>query len=177
MRLWVKIGLFLSSYLPLFLILTLKNWLDCTLLAIFGIVCIYSLVWGIILFVVKKSTSDTFMVIEVENHSQDSLSYLVPYIIAFMNFDFDKWNDYVSLFIVLIIIFYIYVNSNLLYINPLLHIFNYRFYRIEAYDCGDAKKEHKLEINLISKHIVRLNEKIDAKEIDRTNNVFLGADK
>jgi hypothetical protein len=177
MRFWIKIGLFLSAYLPLFLILALKNWLDCILLAILCIVFFYSLVWGIMLFVVKKSTSESFIVAEVENHSQDSLSYLVPYIISFMNFDFDKWNDYASLGILLIIIFYIYINSNLLYINPLLHFFNYRFYRIEAYDCEDIEKEHKLEINLISKHIVKLNEKIAAKEIDRTNNVFLGADE
>lgn len=177
MRLWVKIGLFLSSYLPFFLILAIKNWLDYRLLVLFAIVFAYSLVWAILFLVLKKDTTDTFKITKIENRSHDSLTYLVPYIISFMNFDLSKWNDCASLLVLLVLIFYIYINSNLLYVNPILHVFGYRFYRVEACDCVDAEEKHKFEINLISNYNAIRGEKINVKKIESDNDVFLGVDK
>lgn len=73
MRLWVKVVLFLSSYLPLFLILTIKNWYNLYITLIFIIVCAYSLlVWVFIMS--KKGTVESYKVLKAENKTQERIS-------------------------------------------------------------------------------------------------------
>ena len=49
-----------------------------------------------------------------------------------MGIDFTQWKDLVALAILLVILFVVYINSDLLYVNPLLSFFNYRFYSAEV---------------------------------------------
>lgn len=176
MRLWVKIGLFLSSYLPLFLILTIRNWFNLYATILFGIAAIYSLIWALVFFTVKKGTSGKYKVIKVKNKVHESLNYLVPYIISFMGFDLSKWQDWTSLFILLFILFIIYSNSNLLYINPILLLFKYKIY--DAIVCSELLdcEKFKYEIFLITKKIINSNDDVALKDIDSDNSVFLGVD-
>jgi len=133
MKLFVKIGLFLSSYFPLFLILALRDWFNLwawILVIVVGIFCIF--IWLLLFRVSRSRTSEKYKVINSENRVRDSLNYLVPYIIAFMNFDLNRWQDSTALALLLYILFVVYVNSNLLYVNPLLSIFKYKIYYAEV---------------------------------------------
>lgn len=99
MRFRVKTGLFLSSYLPLFLILATKNWFNLYATGLFIFIAFYSCIWFLIIWVVKKETTDSFRIIRVENKTKDALNYLVPYIISFIGFDLNRWQDLAALFI------------------------------------------------------------------------------
>ena len=133
MRMWVKMGLFLSAYFPLFLILAIKNWFNIYAAALCIIAAIYSVsVWGVLLLLVKRNTFDVYKVVKIEDKTKDTLSYLIPYIISFMGIDFTQWKDLVALAILLVILFVVYINSDPLYVNPLLSFFNYRFYSAEV---------------------------------------------
>ena len=176
MRLWVKIGLFFSSYLPLFLILAIRNWFNIYATIFFGIAAAYSLIWALIFFAVKKGTAEKYKLVKVKNKVHESLNYLVPYIIAFIGFDLTKWQDWTSLFIMLFILFAVYSNSNLLYINPILLFFKYKIYDAEICNQLLGCEKSRYEIILITKKPINLNGEVTLKDIDNGNNVFLGVD-
>ena len=170
MKLFVKIGLFLSSYFPLFLILALRDWFNLwawILVIVVGIFCIF--IWLLLFRVSKSRTSEKYKIINSENRVRDSLNYLVPYIIAFMNFDLNRWQDSTALALLLYILFVVYVNSNLLYVNPLLSIFKYKIYYAEVTKPYISDRE---EIVIITtREHIRKDTMIDVKEINK--DVFL----
>lgn len=171
MRFWVKIGLFLSAYLPLFLILAIKNWLNIYAVSIFVLVALYSCVWFLMIWVVKKETVDLYHVVSVEDKTKDALTYLVPYIIAFIGFDMNRWQDLTALFILMIILFAVYVNSDLLYINPLLSMFGYQVYQIEVQKVAGFN-DLKWEITILSSDKMKVGNDIAVRDL--SDNVFLG---
>jgi len=172
MRFWVKIGLFLSAYLPLFLILAIKNWFNPYATAIFLFVTLYSCVWFFIIWVVKKETNDSFKIISVENKTKDALTYLVPYIISFIGFDLNRWQDLTSLFVLLVILFAVYAKSDLLYINPLLALFGYQVYRVEVKKIAAGCDDKKWDITVLTSEKMKVGD--DIKVRDLSENVFLG---
>ena len=66
MRFLVKVGLFISAYLPLFLILSVKNWYNVYLIILFVIISLYIFVWFLIFFIVKKQTYHNYVVMQTE---------------------------------------------------------------------------------------------------------------
>jgi len=168
MRLWVKGGLFLSSYLPLFLIMAIKNWFNLYLLLILIFVSLYSLVWFAIIKISKTNTQESYRVLKTEDKMKESLNYLIPYIISFIGFNLDRWQDWFALIILLTILSVVYINSNLIYVNPLLSFFRYKIYHAEICKPSIGCDETKEEIILLSKkkHIKK-NEDIVVKGIDQ----------
>jgi len=126
MRFWVKIGLFLSAYLPLFLILTIKNWFNWYMVGILCLVIVYSCVWFLLIRIVKRETAEPYKIAGMNDKTKDTLTYLIPYIIAFVGFDLNSWQNLTALLILMVILFAVYMNSDLLYFNPLLSMFGYK---------------------------------------------------
>lgn len=172
MRLLVQLGLFLSAYLPLFLILAIKNWFNEITIILLLAVFLYSFIWFLILWIRKNDTTDSFIVTSVENRSKDALTYLVPYIIAFVSFDMTKWQDLTALFVLLVILFVVYVNSDLLYINPLLAFFKYQIYSVEVRKTAAGCDEKRWEITVLCREKVRVGDTLRVKDL--SDNVFLG---
>jgi len=168
MKLWVKLGLFLSSYFPMFLILFIKNFYNLYITIVFILVSLYSIFWlSLLVYDSKKDKGkETYHVLNYEDKTTQSLNYLAPYIISFLGFNLDKWQDWTVLVIFLALIFAVYVNSNLIYMNPLLSCVSRRIYQVEV--CNPIECEStKNEILLITKkeHIDK-NKKIRIKELD-----------
>jgi hypothetical protein len=172
MRLLVKLGLFLSAYLPLFLILAIKNWYSVTATIIFLFVVLYSFIWFLMIWIVNKETTDSFNVISMENKTKDALTYLVPYIISFIGFDINKWQDLTALLILLVILFAVYVNSDLLYINPLLALFSYRIYQVEVKKVAAGCEDKKWDITVLSSEKIKVGDNLKVRDL--SDNVFLG---
>ncbi len=101
--LFVRCLLFVSSYFPL--------------TAIFGI-----LLWEKhVLFAI---------ITELDRHDGDVLSYVASYLVPFVSLDLtgtQLWAVIVFLAVLLII----YVNSNMIYINPMLNILGYHLYEVK----------------------------------------------
>lgn len=87
----------------------------------------------------KKSNGELVKIVEVENKNSESISYISTYIVPFIFQDTNNVFDLASILIVLIIIFFIYTKSNMIVINPILSI-THTLYQIEYNKKNQTKK-------------------------------------
>jgi hypothetical protein len=126
----VNLWLFISAYTPLFLILCLKYVFNITYLMLcFVFFIVLNLLLIIFLEHVLKNKSFNEKEVEnIENKTSNVLSYLLVFSISLLNLDLSIWRGWISLFILLIIIFAVFVRSDLLFLNPILTILGYKTY-------------------------------------------------
>jgi hypothetical protein len=166
------VGLFFSAYLPLFLILAIKNWFNIYAFGIFVFTLIYSGVWFVLIWLANRATAELFTVRKAESRINESLEYLVPYIISFIGFDLTKWQDVISLGILLVIVFAVYIRSDLLYINPLMACFGHSIYQVEVTKPSQTGEGKRGEIILITKSQIKSEDTIQVWDL--SDNVFWG---
>lgn len=112
----------------------------------------------------KKSNGELVKIVDVENKNNESISYISTYIVPFIFQDTNNFFDIISIFIVLIIIFFIYTKSNMIVINPILSI-THTLFQIDYNKKNQTKKAllitkeedlesgQEIKINLITKNI------------------------
>lgn len=150
-----KILLFLSSYTPLFLILFLKSISQAIekfqaneqmplvdflashiiLTIVIFIIILLIIVPNIILVLILKDVRNTTNPKQLRVHSVQKMNhiymeYLVSYIFPFLSFDFSNIFDVLSLLLLFFTICWIYINSDLLYINITFNILGYNLYNV-----------------------------------------------
>ncbi len=216
---YIKWLLFVSAYIPLFLIIILKNfkdfiqtfnYLEKVFHNIFNIIntnglksisIIINTVWsyGFLVFLgklitficflflilsipvsffclwkikreVENSDYNEFKIITLEDKTSDSLNYVVSYIIAFLSISLNNFIDLVAIFILLFTIATIYINSNLIYINPVLNWFGYIVLKVTYYD--DFEKQNK-DIILITHNREKIKEGNFRKLANIDKNIYL----
>ena len=132
----VRIILFFSSYAPLFLIIAMRGWRDSRYFAV-ALVAV-SLASVIVLFlflrIARKLAADRIKVDSVASRDGDSMSYIVTYLLPFLAVKLNDVTDVESLGIVLLVIAVLYVNSNMIYTNPVLNIAGYHIFEIHDAD-------------------------------------------
>lgn len=157
-----QFALFVSSYLPLFVLIIIKqvaenldyfHWSGISFASIsifiskFGLSSILGLVslfgWlgyrktiGNLEEVAKNGYP--VKVIDVKNKNSESIGYIATYIIPFLYQSFNNWYECFSILFLLVIIYRIYINSSLLLINPLLS-FRFSIFEIEYEENGKLK--------------------------------------
>lgn len=131
------------------------------LISIFGYIGLRFLLYNLAL---KKSNGDLVQIIDMENKNSESISYISTYIVPFIFQDTNNYFDISSIFIVLLIIFFIYTKSNMIVINPILSI-THTLYQIEFSKKGKNRKAllitkdedlecgQEIKMNLITKNI------------------------
>ncbi|STD59306.1 hypothetical protein [Empedobacter falsenii] len=150
-----QFSLFVSSYLPLFILLIVRqvsmnveylNWGGFNLEAIIIFFSKFLLSSTLIVISiigyfgyrktlgnieeVAENNGFPVKVIDVKNKNSESIGYIATYIIPFLFQSFDSFYECASVLFLLIIIYRIYINSSLLLINPLLS-FSYGIYEVE----------------------------------------------
>ena len=160
--------LFVTSYTPLFLLIVFKQisenseflhwggWSKETIFVFFEkfglsflliILSIFSL-WGCkLLFSNFKKNIDNGVNVtlkDVRNRNSETIGYIATYIIPFIFQSFDSYYEIFAFLFLMIIIYRIYVNSNLLLINPILS-FKYSIFEIE-YEEQNGKNRNGLII-------------------------------
>ena len=131
-----RVILFLSSYAPLFLIITMRGWGDNRYLAEgLALVAVLSV---IVLFVflrtARRLAAGEIKVDSVVSRDGDTMSYIVTYLLPFLAVKLNDVTDAASLGIVLLVIAILYVNSNMIYTNPVLNIAGYHIFEIQDSD-------------------------------------------
>jgi hypothetical protein len=133
-----RLILFLSSYAPLFLIIAVRGWHDNWHLAL--LLAIVAVVSVIVLFVflhqAQTFAPSKIVAASVTSRDGDAMSYIVVYLLPFLAVHLSDATDVWSLGIVLFVIGLLYVNSNMIYTNPVLNIAGYHIFEIED---GDGK--------------------------------------
>jgi len=161
--------LFATSYLPLFILIILKqlsenysylHWggfnVDAILLCIqnFGL-SIFLILFSSIGIVGCKfllqnleklsPNGENVTVSKIDNKNSESIGYIATYIVPFLFQSFNGWYELVALLFLLVIIYRIYINSNLILINPILS-FKYSLFEFE-YKQQNGKMKNGLIIS------------------------------
>ncbi|MBA2677857.1 MAG: hypothetical protein H0U76_05615 [Ktedonobacteraceae bacterium] len=157
-----RILLFLSSYFPLFVIFGLlwyeKHFWLAVSVWVASVLTLLALA-GYLLSVRRTNQRKLGKVMSVERKDGEVMGYVASYLIPFVTFSIDNEHGQVSvpqvsaLVIFLLVLLVIYVNSNMIYINPVLTIFGYHLYSVEIEHGGR-------EVYYLARKAVRRGESI-----------------
>jgi hypothetical protein len=140
-----KWGIFLSSYIPLYLILSYKHFdvqppipfvdgIKLPVLTIFWLVlALLSLAALTLVFNVRKSKeAEPRHIKEATNRNDAVTSYLLVYIFPFVVLDLSQSVNWIAFIVFFIVIGIIQVRSNHLYVNPILALIGYNIYDVNT---------------------------------------------
>lgn len=154
---FIRILLFLSSYFPLFLIFTIQNYKKFGNKALVPVVIGTTSLIGISIFMrwVRGSADRREVVVSVQRKDSEVMSYIVTYIIPFIGIDLSSFANLFSLLLFFIMLMIIYINTNLIHINPMLNMVGYHVYEIEN-SSGEIQTIISRKSRLVNKDKLRL---------------------
>jgi len=158
--------LFVSSYVPLWVIFALVNWRARPSFAVvFVVVAVVSLAGAATYLHLAKTLAGIDMPVGmIRRKDADTASYIASYIVPFASAPLDKPEQIAAFAVFMIVLCVIYVNSAMIQVNPLLTFIGYKLYEI-----GDANGDSYF---LISKRR-NLRRGDTVQVIDLANNIFL----
>lgn len=135
---FTRIVLFLSSYAPLMLIFAIRDPLRLRFSrhVFIGIALLSLILLWLFLRTGKKLAPHSIRVQTAQVRDAEAISYIVTYFLPFLGISRDNWADAIALLLVYAVVAVIYVNSNLIYINPVLNVIGYRLFEVVS---GDGK--------------------------------------
>jgi hypothetical protein len=157
-------ALFITSYIPLFLIVIAKQlkdgrdylcwggwnsdalWCCATHFGISLVLAVVTIlgIGGIIVLLRNLETNldngQTVRVTKISNRNSEAVGYIATYIVPFFASDFTSWYECAIFVVVMALIYVIYTNSNMILINPLLSIW-YSLLEVEYKTVGDPSGE------------------------------------
>lgn len=134
-RLPFRIAMFLSSYAPLFALLAFTNrhvtgaW---EILAGVSIAALLGL--GLVMLVNRNERGPRLTVAHAKPQDGDVMAYIATYLIPFLSLDLGKTDDIVVLCGFLLVLMIVYINSSMLFVNPILSLARYHSFEIEDPD-------------------------------------------
>lgn len=141
MNVIIKLMMFVSSYFPLFvfiLILWHKKIFEGIrerklLWILFSITIILMIVISVLSFLslIKGSYSKTIDIKHISRPDDTILSYIMTYVIPLITGEEISTDIFIVNFLLFILIGYLYIRLNLIYLNPLWAILGYAIYKME----------------------------------------------
>ena len=128
-----KFSLFISSFYPLALIyfLMLKDEHMGLAWSIIAFCTLFVIIAGVFLYILQESSVEAITVKKATTQVEATTTYLISYILPFTSISISDINQVLSLVIVFLILAYLYINSNMIFINPILNLAGYRIYHVE----------------------------------------------
>lgn len=133
-----RLLLFLSSYFPLslifFVVLVQEHHYVAIVILTVGA---GGMLW--MLQYLKKAQTLSAIQLKIAGfHRRDAeaMAYIVTYIIPFLVIPLHGWKEGIALSIFFVVLGILYVNSNMIHINPMLNLFGYHLYEITTEDGG-----------------------------------------
>ena len=160
---WAPLVLFLSSYMPLFVFIIVRqcisnssylHWAGISvdsflcMTKYFGmsILCLFLIVFGLLGTYMtfkrlkeKAANGNVIKLKEVSSLNDEPLAYMATYIIPILFEDYSNLTDCLTLFVVFYVIYRLYIRSKLLLVNPILNL-KYSIYNIRYYD-GNIERQ------------------------------------
>lgn len=168
--------MFISSYFPLYIIIIIlyfsklfKGLMEKNIiLLIFTILLVILILVSVVSIILLKQGQGTRekVISNLENPDDTVLSYIMTYIIPLVTNGDNSNEVYIVNVILFVLIGYIYLRLNLIYLNPLWAIFGYLIYR-------DSNR--KIVITNISREELRHIEKLKGYYI--SNDIFVAHKK
>lgn len=177
--------LFFIAYYPLFLILLIQNsklidrifawdfknfkFIELNDVFLWGIILGLIIFAIITIFLKFQNNTNTiqYKVLSIKDISHETLNYILTYLIAFLSLDMNSPKMILSIILLLFIIGVIYINSNMLYVNPILQLLGYSIYELTVTrhniddECriiaiskiGKIKKNEYIDISLVNEGV------------------------
>jgi hypothetical protein len=147
----IRVLLFLSSYFPLFFILGVlflsKNWIVSAVCAAFCLIGPLGL-WRYLHRCRKHHQHRSKRLRNYQRRDSEVMSYIASYIVPLATLSLDLFSQLFILITFLLLLLILYVNSNMIYINPTLNIFRFHLYEIETED-SDLSRYYLAQKRLI----------------------------
>ncbi len=131
-----RVLFFVSSYFPLSLIFFVILLAKHLRIAIVILVCgAIGSVWMLLyLRAIKKFGGQKVTVAGFQKRDAEAMAYIVTYVIPFLAIPFSDWRESTSLVIFFGVLGILYINSNMIYINPMLNLCGYHLYEVTLDD-------------------------------------------
>lgn len=154
-----KSRMFFGSYAILFLLLALRfatPWLEIGF-ALLAIVGICDTIW-IVVGVSRRTQADPMTFDSVEDAGSDVAGYLVGYILPFLTVSVPSVRDLVAYGLFLLVLGVIFVQSDMVQINPTLYLLGRRVQKVGTQDgwSGYLIAERPVKVGCVE-HVVTLN--------------------
>lgn len=131
--LFVRCMLFFSSYFPLILIFSILLWRSNLPYALSILALgLFSLLITLLFIGMRKRRGGISQakVTEVEKRDENVVSYIASYLIPFVTFPLATPEQVAAILIFVGVLLVLYINSNMIYINPMLNLFGWHLYAI-----------------------------------------------
>lgn len=145
-RTWAAVVMFVSSYSPLALILAIKDY-DAKARSLqnprtcVGILLL-SAASVLLLWLAMQSIrlGCPVTIKRISNRSGELVNYTIPYMISFFGFSLGNWQDLVSFAVFMVLMCFLTIRTQSIFINPLLALMGYGLYDIEFDENGRSKQ-------------------------------------
>lgn len=130
-RLWVKICLFLVSYLPLFIMMIILNYDNPFILySVSAIVAVSFVGLMITFYVLNRISGEYKQAKDITPASKVNFQYFIAYVIPFIAIDMDSTRQLVAYGVLFVFIGILYIKTELLYVNPTLTMLGYHLFKV-----------------------------------------------
>ena len=128
--------LFLSSYAPLTLIFALLFFSERPLVAAIslGVTALGLLGLAYFLLGARRLGARQSKVVAVRSRDDQVMSYIMSYLVAFLSVAFSDPRHLVALAAFFLILAYIFINANMIHVNPTLNFLGYHLYEVTLED-------------------------------------------
>lgn len=165
---FAAICIFTSAYSPLALIFTIKDYdfvnkkfnHPSSLITIWAITGLTLL----LLYIVIKNIrgGHRVKIKDIEERSNELVNYTIPYMISFYGFDLGKYADILSFIAFMGLMGILTINTQSIFMNPILAIWKYGLYNVQFEENGRLKHG----IILTKKELV-IDESVEIQKISR----------
>ncbi|MFA6809075.1 MAG: hypothetical protein WCR27_08785 [Eubacteriales bacterium] len=172
-----KIVMFCSSYIPLFLLMLIKNFFerifpddknlisweqvlnmqlfnelnDFWVAIIFCLICFSFYYLRKIIKETERANPIDYTLCKVENKSSEYfMNYIALYLLPCVGLSLNKITDVAVFFVVMCIVGYIYIECNLIYMNPILNMMGYQIYFAKVHDSNTNNSSSVFESIIIA---------------------------
>jgi hypothetical protein len=145
-RIWAAVLIFISSYSPLAIIIFIKDFRtdSFTLVhpyASLGILLLaFTSVGLLYLSMLSIRQGDPVKVVRVSNQSGELVNYAIPYMITFFEFDLGDIRSVAAFGVFMLLMFWLTVRTQNIFINPILSLRGYGLYDVEYEENGKEKQ-------------------------------------
>lgn len=166
-----KIILFLSSYLPLWVIFEIQfssknnkySAMVAAGFAVLAVICLLGLFFYI--HITKTINPVSLKITDLNRRDGEAMSYIVSYLLPFIVLPSSNTEDLIGLWIFIGVLAVLYINSDMIHINPVLNIIGFHVYEV--------KREDKHICTIISRKKIRVNQEIQVHQIGDDLFIFL----
>ena len=88
----------------------------------------------------NQLAQDKIKVYEIENVTSESMTYIITYLVPFLSLNLNSTLNLYCIMLLIATIGVIYINSDMLYVNPLLNFWGYKTFKISGEILNRDKK-------------------------------------